>query len=33
MVALDELDGNGNIVARESTGIAFIPLIGIGGRF
>ncbi len=26
-------DRNGNIVTGQSTGIAFIPLIGIGGRF
>jgi hypothetical protein len=26
-------DQNGNIVTGQSTGIAFIPLIGIGGRF
>jgi hypothetical protein len=26
-------DRSGNIVTGQSTGIAFIPLIGIGGRF
>jgi len=26
-------DRDGNIVTGQSTGIAFIPLIGIGGRF